>query len=403
LSNLHHPEDKLPPTIHIAGTNGKGSTLAYLKTIFEDSGYRVHRYTSPHITRFNERIYLAGEEISDEYLYEMMEETRHAANNLQTTFFEGTTAGAFLAFSKTHADVFLMETGMGGRLDATNVLKNPIMTIITPISDDHCEYLGDTIAKIAYEKAGIIKPNSPCIIGWQMAEAKEVIINRCIEIGAPYYAHGIHWDFQVTDDGFNFIDLETDEAFSFPKPSLFGIHQTMNAACAVAAVRCLQQYDVGYQNIYNGLSNTKWMARMERIQKGVLHKLLPEGYELWVDGAHNTNGAQMISATITAHWQDKPTYLINGRTRDRDIISFLKCFQDKVKAVYGVKVESEPLGESAENIVTGAKSLGFEAHKADNITTAVKEIIKMSSQPCRILACGSLYLAGDILLANKAI
>ncbi len=401
LSRLHHPEDKLPPVIHIAGTNGKGSTLAYLKTIFEHAGYSVHRYISPHITRFNERITIAGEEISDEYLYEIMEQTRIACGDLQTTFFEGTTAGAFLAFSKTPASVLLLETGMGGRLDATNVIEKPALTIITPISDDHMEYLGDTIAKIAGEKAGIIKEGVPCIIGWQTKEAFEVIKNKCIEMNAPYYAWGEDWDFEVTESGFDFIDLESQERGSFPKPSLYGLHQTMNAACAIAALSALD-FQLSYENICNGLKNTVWPARLQKITSGVLYKLLPDGFELWVDGAHNNNGAQMLSATVEKLWQDKPTYLINGRTGNRDIISFLQHFKGKVEAVYGIKVQSEPLGELASNIVNGAKRLGFNAYECDDITHAIKTILSQDTKEARILVCGSLYLAGDVLLANKS-
>jgi dihydrofolate synthase / folylpolyglutamate synthase len=400
LARLHHPEDKLPPVIHVAGTNGKGSTLAYLKTIFETSGYKVHRYISPHITRFNERIMIAGEEISDEALYETMEQTRIACGDLQTTFFEGTTAGAFLAFSKTPADILLLETGMGGRLDATNVVEKPIMTIITPISDDHMEYLGDSIAKIAAEKAGIIKEGVPCIIGWQFNEAFDVLVNKCKEMNAPYYAWGEHWDFEVTEDGFDFIDLETEEVYPFPQPSLFGLHQIMNAACVVAAARSLD-FNLSYGEICQGLTQTKWPARMQRITSGVLSKLLPKGYELWVDGAHNSNGAEMISATIANLWSDKPTYLVNGRTGNRDIVGFLEYFKGKVEAVYGIKVQSEPLGELAINIVNGAKSIGFDAYECDDITHAIKTILSHSPKPARILVCGSLYLAGDVLLANN--
>ncbi len=401
LARLHHPEDKLPPTIHVAGTNGKGSTLAYLKTIFECAGYTTHRYISPHITRFNERINIAGEEISDDYLYEIMEQTRIACGDLQTTFFEGTTAGAFLAFSKTPADILLLETGLGGRLDATNVVEKPIMTIITPISDDHMEYLGDTIAKIATEKAGIIKQGVPCVIGWQMKEAFDVIKAKCIELNSPYYAWGEHWDFEVVESGFNFIDLESNEKFSFPTPSLYGIHQIMNAACVVATVRCLD-FNTNYENICQGLTQTNWPARMQKITSGVLSKMLPNEYELWVDGAHNNNGAQMVSATIEHLWDDKPTYLVNGRTGNRDIKTFLSHFKGKVQAVYGIKVQSEPLGELASNIVNGAKSIGLEAYECDDITHAIKTILSHARTPCRILVCGSLYLAGDVLLANNS-
>jgi len=401
LSRLNYPQDKLPPTIHVAGTNGKGSTLAYLKCIFEQANYKAHRYTSPHLTRFNERINLAGKDITDDYLYEVMEKTRLASGDLQTTFFEGTTAGAFLAFSENPADVLLLETGLGGRLDATNVLDKPSLTIITPVSDDHMEYLGDTIPKIAAEKAGIIKPGATCVISWQNAEAMQVIIEKCRELNAPYYAWGEHWNFEVTSEGFDFIDIESSERFSFPKPSLQGLHQIINAACAVAALRCIEGFDFTYENICNGLEKTFWPARMQKITSGVLAKMLPEGTELWIDGAHNNSAAEFIAATIQNNWSDKPTYLINGRTANRDIESFLEKFKGKVEAVYGIKVQSEPLGETASKIVAGAQNLGFKTYECESITHAIQTILKHSKGPCRILAVGSLYLAGDVLLANK--
>lgn len=401
LSKLHNPEHKLPPVIHIAGTNGKGSILAYLKTIFECSGYKVHRYISPHIARFNERIVLAGEEITDDYLYQVIEETRLAAGDLQTTFFEGTTAAAFLAFSRVKADILLLETGLGGRLDATNVVDNPLLTVISPISDDHIEYLGPTIQQIASEKAGIIKPNVPCVISWQLTEAMEVILNKCLEMKSRVYACGENWSFEKVNNGFYFIDYEENNKIFCPNPSLYGLHQTLNAATAVAATKLLTRFHLLNENLHRGLTTTKWPARMEKISAGVLYEMLPAGWELWLDGAHNNGGAQMVAATIGSLWKDKPTYLINGRTGNRDIKSFLSYFKDKVQLICAVKVKSEPLGELAVNIANGAKEIGLKAYECDSIKDAVKLILNKESIPSRILICGSLYLASDIALANK--
>ncbi|AIF80862.1 folylpolyglutamate synthase [endosymbiont of Acanthamoeba sp. UWC8] len=398
LNKLGNPHKHLPPVIHIAGTNGKGSTIAYLKAILEDAGYKVHRYISPHLVRFNERITIAGEEISDEYLYQIMEETRIAAGDLGVTFFEGTTVAAFLAFAKVPADIVLLETGMGGRLDATNVIDNPLLSIITPISDDHMEYLGDTIGKIAYEKAGIIKNNCPCIVGWQPKEAYRVIKNRCEELDAPLFACGEHWNFRGEKDHFSFID--EDGEYDFPLPALEGYHQIINASAVIAALQYLEGFDITYKNIINGLAKTKWPARLQNITSGVLVKMLPRDWELWVDGAHNNAGAQMLSLMMEK-WKDKPIYLINGRTRNRDVESFLMHFKDKVECVVGVEVKSEPLAERPERIAVAAEKLGFSSFAAESLKEAVSYCISSSSAPARILVCGSLYLAGDVLLANS--
>lgn len=398
LDNLGNPEKRIPPVIHVAGTNGKGSTVAFLKAILEAAGYKVHRYISPHIREFNERIHLAGEDISDAYLHEIIEQTRAAAGDLQLTFFEGTTAAAFLAFSKVKADILLLETGLGGRLDATNVVDEPLVSVITPISFDHMEYLGDTIAKIAYEKAGIIKPNCPTVVSWQPIEAQKVILERCMELDSQAIVFGQHWDFERVGDGFVF-KTPTSE-IKCPKPSLDGIHQYINAATAIAAIKCLDGFEIGEEHITKGISNTYWPARMERIKLGVLHSMLPSGWELWVDGAHNTGGAEMIAAHIKTQWQDKPTYMINGRTGKRDIVGFLSYFKGLVEFVCGVKVVSEPLGELAVNIVNGAKEAGFKAYECEDLKDAISMILEKAERPGRILVCGSLYLAADVVLAK---
>jgi dihydrofolate synthase / folylpolyglutamate synthase len=401
LNRLGNPEKKLPPVIHISGTNGKGSSTAYLKAIFEDAGYKVHRYISPHLVRFNERIELASQEITDDFLHEVMEETRIACGDLHTTFFEATTAGAFLAFSKVPADVLILEVGMGGRMDATNVIDNPILSMITPITFDHVEYLGDTIAKIAFEKAGIIKPKVPCVVNWQMDEAMNVISEQCHKLGAPMYACGRDWNFEITGDGFDLVDKDAVE--HYPRPSLFGIHQPLNAAAVCAAFKYVlgQHFKISKENIDNGLRKAFWPGRMQKITSGMLHKMLPEGFELWVDGGHNTGGAQMVSASIKALWSDKPTYLINGRTGDRDIKGFLEYFKDIAKFVCGVKVKSEPKGELAENIAKGAREIGMESYACDGLQEAIALIIRKAEKPSRILVIGSLYLSADVLLANK--
>ncbi len=394
LARLDNPQNKLPAVIHVSGTNGKGSTIAYLKTILEMSGCRVHRYISPHLMRFNERIMLAGKEISDQYLYEIIEETRHAAEGMHSTFFEATTAAAFLAFSRVPADILLLEVGMGGRLDATNIINSPLLSMITPVSYDHVEYLGTTIKDIAFEKAGIIKTDRPCVCSWQMTEAMDVIAEKALDMGSELFAWGRDWNFQVNEEGFIFNDILSGNSLQMPKPSLIGLHQIVNAASVVAA--CLRYLKVDIDHIRAGLKATIWPARMQKITSGVIFEMLPEGFELWVDGAHNTGGAQMISATIANLWQDKPIYLINGRTGGRDIKGYLEYFKGLVEFVCGVKVVSEPKGETAENIATSAQEIGLKAYACKSLKDAVELIISKAKTPSRILVTGSLYLAADL-------
>lgn len=394
LNLLGNPHLALPPVIHVAGTNGKGSTIAYLKAAFEHAGYKVHRYISPHIVNFNERIYLAGQEISDAYLYELLEECRLKVGDIPVTFFEGSTAAAFLAFSRVPADVLLLEVGMGGRLDATNVIDNPLLSIITPVSEDHIEYLGNTIAQIAGEKAGIIKKGRPCVISWQYQEALAVLQQKCAAMQAPMYIYGRDWNLQVTNDAFAFIDAQ--HQYSLPKPKLAGAHQILNAATAFAALQIISaNFNISLDDACYALENAHWPARLEHVTKGVLYELLPSGWEIWVDGAHNKHGAQMLTAQIDL-WDDKPTYLINGRSRDRDIKGFLENFVGKVSTVCAVPVYSEPFSENQDKIYKVAQELGFIALNSDNLLDAVRAIIQSAAKPGRILVCGSLYLMSDV-------
>ena len=401
LLNLGNPHNNLPPVIHVAGTNGKGSTIAFIKSILENAGYIVHRYTSPHIKNFNERIMLAGREISDAQLYQLSEEVRLKVQDCEYTFFEATTAMAFLAFSRVKADVLLLETGMGGRLDATNVVANPLITVITPISLDHMEFLGDNIASIAYEKSGIIKKDSPCVVSWQPKDAMEVIKKRCLELNAEIHSFAEQWNIESSIKSFKFINNFDQETIELKGVSLLGIHQILNAATAIATVKKLNTFKISNENIQAGVANTFWPARMEFIKHGKLKDLMPPAYELWVDGAHNAGGALMIAETIRATWNDMPTYLINGRTGKRDVKSFLEPFKGVVSAVYAVKVRSEPIAESSKNIFLEAQKLGFEAYDCESIEQAIVLILEKTNIPARILICGSLYLAADVMMANK--
>jgi dihydrofolate synthase / folylpolyglutamate synthase len=402
LSRLNNPHLNLPPVVHVAGTNGKGSIIAFLEKILQLSGYSVHKYISPHLCNFNERIVLAGSEISDGDLFRLMEEVRESAEDLEGTFFEFTTAAAFLAFSRKKADVLLLETGMGGRLDSTNVVGNPMLSIIMPISFDHMEFLGDTLSKIAYEKAGIIKRNSNIVTSFQYKEAESVLLDKIIQDNANAYMHNRDWDFKVDKFGFQFIDIKSAEVMCLPEPSLFGIHQYINAATAVASVNILRKhFDISYDNIRQGIASAYWPARFEQIKNGKIFQMLPNNFELWIDGAHNISGAEMVAATIASKWTDKPVYLINGRTLGRDIAGFLYCFRGITDTVHCVKIHSEPKSEPPEVIAKFANELGFKAISYTCIYDAITNIVNENKKNGgRIIACGSLYLSGDIKKAN---
>ena len=403
LHNLGNPHLKMPPIIHVAGTNGKGSTIAYLKSIFEAAGYKVHQYTSPHLVRFNERITIAGQEIEDDILTGLIEECRIMAGDLELTFFEGTTAAAFLAFSRFQADIVLLETGLGGRLDATNVIENSILSIITPISLDHVEYLGDNVIDIAKEKAGIIKNNSRCVTSWQEKSVRDVFKEECKNKNTAIYACGEDWSFANNNDSFLF--KSDDYNIKFPLPSLQGMHQIINAATAVASITQIENFDIKKDHIDLGLTSAVWPARLQHINSGVLFSKVYNANkesELWLDGAHNISGAEMLIASIQQMTKKLPLYLINGRSKDRDIEGFLKYFMNKVEFLCATHIKSEPLSENSENIYNIAHHMGFYADLSDSVSEAIDKCLKHASgKRIRILICGSLYLLGDVLAVNQ--
>ncbi len=402
LNAVGNPQRRLPPVIHVTGTNGKGSVLAYLKSIFEHSGYIAHRYTSPHLVQFNERINLQGSDIDDRFLAECVEECRFATKDLPLTFFEGITTIAFLAFSRKPADVLLLEVGAGARLDATNSIENSLQSIIMPISFDHEQLLGDSLAKIAYEKSFVAKKGSECIISWQPDEIVDLIANECRNHGATTISCRKEWDFIVQETNFSLNIAE--DIIEFPLPSLRGVHQIVNAATAAVAAFFLKKSfpKITINTIRLGLRKAVWPARMQHITRGMLYEMLPEEAELWLDGAHNPSGAQMMAASMLQLKPEKPLYIINGRTRDHDIVGFLQYFTKITKMVCGIRVVNEPLAEKAENIVAGAEALGMRAKQCSSLKDALESCLYDNNyKPCRILVLGSLYLAGDMLEANK--
>ncbi len=403
LHAFENPQNKLPPVIHVAGTNGKGSTTAFLRAIFEAAGYKVHLYNSPHLVKFNERITLASEEITDDFLYEVTEECRLAAEkiNLQPTFFEATTAAAFLAFSKVKADVLILEVGMGGRLDATNVIDNPVMSIITSISMDHVEFLGDSLEKIAFEKAGIIKFNCPCVISQQYPEVLEMLFKVAESKNSNSYVYEYDWMVSKTLD--KTILYESQQTtLHLPAPNLQGDHQYINAGNAIAAILNLKQFKISDEQIATGLIKAFWPARLQKLTDGALVKLLPSSWQIWVDGAHNEAGAHVLSIWLSDQ-PIMPTYLLFGMTKGRDCQIFLENFVDKVKHVVGISIEAEPSSYSGEFVKNEAVKMDIPASTCASIEEALIAIVKMESEPARIIVCGSLYLAGDLLFKNQGL
>ncbi len=302
LAALDHPERKLPPAVHVTGTNGKGSVLAFVRAMLEDAGYRVHVYISPHLARFHERIRLAGELISEPDLRDVLEHCERANGHLPITFFEITTAAAFVAFARTPADILLLENGLGGRLDATNVIERPLATAITPVSLDHQNFLGDTLAKIAFEKAGIIKRGVPCVLGPQPDEALKVIRARAGELSAPLIETPGGWTSERTPDGLTVT--VGDKVLSLPAPVLAGPHQTANAGQAVALALALQGFELTEKNIAAGLANAQWPARLQRLKSGPVLDAVPADWEVWLDGGHNPSAGDAVSAHARAAWAD---------------------------------------------------------------------------------------------------
>jgi dihydrofolate synthase / folylpolyglutamate synthase len=383
-----NPEQKLPPVVHVAGTNGKGSTIAFMRAMLEAAGYKVHVYTSPHLHRFNERIVLAGREIDDTTLYTCIEEARLAAGEDSYSFFEGTTVAALLAFSHTPADILLIETGIGGRFDPTNVIANPLLNIITTISPDHMDILGNSLAEIAWHKAGIMRKDVPCIISFQPPDAQAMLLEEAENVGALVCQYGEHWLVQKTTTGFRYAN--NDSQIDLPTPALLGPHQLLNAGNAITAISLLEDFDVNIEAITHGLTHVHWPARMERITRGTCAQMLPDGFELWMDGGHNMAAGHMLSNFLQDHWQDKPTAIIFGTTQGKDVVSLLEPIIHQVEHIYTIPVVSEPNSYSAQTIVDMMKPVA-PVVPCENIEEAIAHITS-TSKPKRILVFGSLYL-----------
>jgi len=392
LAALDHPEEKLPPVIHIAGTNGKGSTQAMIRAGLEAMGGRVHAYTSPHLARFHERIRLAGELISEDYLTEILEECEAANGGIPITYFEITTCAALLAFARVPADWTLLEVGLGGRLDATNVVATPRLTIITPVSVDHQQYLGETLPEIAGEKAGILKRGVPCVVGPQLPDGLEVIEARAERLGAPLLVHGQHW--HAFEERGRLIFQDENGLLDLPLPTLPGPHQIDNAGAALAALRHLGADEAACEAAVTGAF---WPARMQRLAHGPL-VAAAGGCELWLDGGHNPAGGEAVAATL-ARMPKKPTHLILGMLNTKDIAGYLRPVAAEARSLTAVSIPGEANTLSAEDTQAAAARAGIEAGTAASVAEAVAAIAARDPG-ARILICGSLYLAGHILREN---
>ncbi len=388
LAQLGHPERNLPPVLHVAGTNGKGSTCAFLRAIAEAAGMRVHVTTSPHLVRFNERIRLAGTLVSDEQLLTVLDEIERINAGAEITVFEVLMAATFLLFARVPADLVILEVGLGGRFDATNVIDDPIACAITSISLDHREMLGDTLAKIAFEKAGIIKPGIPVATGQQTAEAFAVIAAEASAHAGPLLSRGRDWHVTAHDSGFLYSDAAG--TLDLPPPALPGAHQYDNAGIAIATIRA-SKLPIPDSAIAHGIATAEWPARMQRLT-GDLTKLLPTNWELWLDGGHNPGGGKVIADHIKGAWADRPTHLIVGMKKAKDTAEFLAPLLPLAASLWAV---SEPGQYSALPVEAILEAAQGHARPGPTVAEALRAL--PPGPPARVLICGSLYLAGEVL------
>ena len=401
LAALDHPERKLPPVIHVAGTNGKGSTVAFMRAMLEAAGLRVHVYTSPHLVRFNERFRLAGRLATDDELSAALEECEKANAGVPITVFEMTTAAGFLLFARQPADILLMEVGLGGRLDATNVIDRPLATVITPISIDHTDFLGDSIEKIAAEKAGIIKASAPVIVAAQPRDALAVIEQRAARLKAPVRIAGENWT--ATEERGRLVFQDDDGLIDMPAPKLYGRHQFENAGLAIAALRAIPSLTIPPQAYETGMVRADWPARMQRLTQGRLASLAPAGSELWLDGGHNPDGGRAIAAVLADLEERVPRSLviIAGMLATKDNAGFLRNFTGLARKLIAVPVPQAEKAVPAETLSDIARQIGISATSRDNVEDALAAVAKLElDPPPRILITGSLYLAGEVLKAN---
>lgn len=406
LERLGRPQDRLPPVVHIAGTNGKGSTGAFMRAMLEADGAAVHVYTSPHLVRFHERIRLGrpdgGRYVEEERLVSALKECERVNNGAPITVFEMTTAAALYLFAEAPADILLLEVGLGGRFDATNVIDHPAATVVTPVSMDHAEYLGDTVTKIAGEKAGIFKRGAPAVIAMQDPEPSTILEAIAERVGAsPIYVGGR--DFHMREEGGRLAYEDEDRLLDLPLPRLAGRHQHVNAATAIAALRAAGWSRLPVEAIERGLTSADWPARLQRLVKGRMLGLGPEGIELWLDGGHNPAGGKVLAAAMAESEETSPAplVLIVGMLGTKDADGFLSHFAGLAKEVIAVPVAGQMAGRPADEVARIAENVGLRARTAENVEAALALLNeRVWARAPRVLIAGSLYLAGEVLAAN---
>jgi dihydrofolate synthase / folylpolyglutamate synthase len=397
LAALDHPEQRLAPVVHIAGTNGKGSTLAMLDAMLQSDGRRVQRYISPHLVHFNERFLFDGRPIGEQELAEVLEHCERINLGLSITEFEITTAAAFLAFSRHPADLLLIETGLGGRLDATNVIARPRLTALAPISLDHQSFLGEHLAQIAFEKAGILKPGVPCIVGPQPPEALAVIEARAAEVGVPLQVHGRDW--QAHREGDRLLVETAGRTLDLPLPVLAGAHQIDNAGLAVVCALALGDLAPRREAIAAGLRSARWPARLQRLERGPLVDLMPTASALWLDGGHNPGAAQALAESLKDR-DPRPWHLVVGMLKTKDQHGFLAPLAPLAGSIRTVPVPDEPATWDPAAAADWLRESGADATAEASVDAALAALANTRPHPLRVLICGSLYLAGHVLRDN---
>lgn len=406
LERLGDPHLRLPPLIHVAGTNGKGSTIAFMRAILEAGGLSVHVDTSPHLVRFNERIRMGrpggGRFVDDDVLADALQRCEAANGGEPITFWEIMTAAAFLLFSEHPADVVLLEVGLGGRFDASNVVPHPACTVVTPVSMDHADYLGDTVTKIAGEKAGIFKRGAPAVIAPQEPEPTAVLEAAAERIGASKILIGAQ-DFSVHEDGGRLVYEDGDGLLDLPLPRLVGRHQHVNAGTAIAALRAAGYGGLPARAFEQGMLNADWPARLQRLARGKLAELVPGRAELWLDGGHNPDGGRVLAQAMAdlADRNPAPLVMIAGLLSTKDAKATLSHFKGLAQVLFAVPIQNQLVARPPEEVAGLARAAGLNAEVAGSVEQALREIAAREwSAPPRILICGSLYLAGEVLSAN---
>jgi dihydrofolate synthase/folylpolyglutamate synthase len=405
LGALGNPERRVPPVIHVAGTNGKGSTVAFLRAMLEAGGKRVHVYTSPHLVRFNERFRIGapgeGALVSDDALTDALAQCERANADAPITVFEITTAAGFLLFAQNPADVLLLEVGLGGRLDATNVIERPLASIITPVSLDHSEFLGDTVDMIATEKAGILKRGVPGIVAPQPPDALAAIERQAARRGSPLRIAGEQWT--ATEERGRLVYQDDDGLIDLPAPKLYGRHQFENAGLAIAALRAIPEWKLPAAAMEAGITRAEWPARMQRLSHGKLADLVPPGGELWLDGGHNPDGGRAVAAALADLEErvPRPLVMIVGMMGNKDCEGFLRNFAGLARRIFTVPIPDQENAAPAEEIAVVARNIDIPAQRRDSLREALMAVGKLDlDPPPRVLITGSLYLAGAVLAEN---